>query len=240
MLASSQSPSPTYSAASSPKHPFHSRPYNVSHSPRLSNRSSQQQPVSSNRSTGISASTASHFSQTVSVSSQTSPSLRRMVDAATQYSPQRTGSPVDKERIEHQNQAVAEAIFKKEIECQSQAASAATAPELQQTPGKRKAESNSPSLPNIPNPAKTDAVAIAPPSSQDVVQQPVTPSNPPRPATPKRSRSDGLPKKPMPVQYETCDARDLGIVIADMLTEMIQINDAIPLQERSLTRFHSR
>ncbi|KAI9689395.1 MAG: hypothetical protein M1822_010046 [Bathelium mastoideum] len=154
-----------------------------------------------------------------------------MVDAATQYSPEKTGSPV----------------VAKESQPRHQAISVAKALEPPQTPGKRRAESCSPTpvalahSPPEPNPRiNPDPTAIASSSSQNVVHQPVTPSNQPRPATPKRSRADAPAKKPMPVRYEDCDVRDLGTVIADMLMELIHTNDAIPLQDGGLTRFHSR
>ena len=229
MLASSQSPSPSYSAASSPRHSFHARPYNVSHSPRLSRRPSQQQIASAHRSAGLPASKDPIF---VHSASQTSPTLRRMVDAATQYSPPETGSPVSIRKIESH----------------SQVKPAASAPELLRTPGKRRAESGSPPAPTLPhsplqpNPRiDPEPVADIPTSPQDVVaQQPVTPSNQPRPAAPKRPRPSAPAMKAMPPRYENCDVRDLGNIIADMLMELVRTNDAIPLQDGGLTRFHSR
>ena len=58
----------------------------------------------------------------------------------------------------------------------------------------------------------------------------------------------GSPKRPrkteqikiMPMQYEKCDTRDLVILISSMLMELIRYNDAIPLRDGHLTRFHSR
>jgi len=54
----------------------------------------------------------------------------------------------------------------------------------------------------------------------------------PRPATPAI--------RLMPMQYETCDPRDLVILISSMLMELVRYNDAIPLRDGHLTRFHSR
>ncbi|KAG9708559.1 cyclin-domain-containing protein, partial [Aureobasidium melanogenum] len=45
--------------------------------------------------------------------------------------------------------------------------------------------------------------------------------------------------KIMPLRYETCDVKDLGYLISNMLMELIRLNDPIPLTGR-LTRFHSR
>ena len=56
----------------------------------------------------------------------------------------------------------------------------------------------------------------------------------------KRIRGD-KPVKIMPLDYMKCDVRDLGIVIADMLLELIRINDPLPhLENKYLTRYHSR
>lgn len=46
--------------------------------------------------------------------------------------------------------------------------------------------------------------------------------------------------KVMPLDYMKCDVRDLGIVIADMLLELIRINDPLPVRNEQLTRYHSR
>jgi len=45
--------------------------------------------------------------------------------------------------------------------------------------------------------------------------------------------------KIMPLKYETCNVKDLGFLIGNMLMELIRLNDKIPLNGR-LTRFHSR
>ncbi|KAH9878772.1 hypothetical protein IAQ61_002046 [Plenodomus lingam] len=46
--------------------------------------------------------------------------------------------------------------------------------------------------------------------------------------------------KVMPLQYETCDVQDLGVLISDMLMELVRLNDGYPLRDGTLTRFHSR
>lgn len=46
--------------------------------------------------------------------------------------------------------------------------------------------------------------------------------------------------KIMPRAYETCNPRDLGVLISNMLMELIRLNDQIPLRDGRLTRFHSR
>ena len=56
----------------------------------------------------------------------------------------------------------------------------------------------------------------------------------------KRLRPKTPPVKRMPVMYETCDPRDLVVLISAMLMELIRYNDPIPLRNGHLTRFHSR
>lgn len=56
----------------------------------------------------------------------------------------------------------------------------------------------------------------------------------------KRQRPAAPTVRLMPMQYETCDPRDLVILISSMLMELVRYNDAIPLRDGHLTRFHSR
>ena len=44
----------------------------------------------------------------------------------------------------------------------------------------------------------------------------------------------------MPILYQDCNPKDLGVLIANMLMELIRLNDQIPLRDGRLTRFHSR
>ncbi|KAL9125146.1 MAG: hypothetical protein Q9217_005603 [Psora testacea] len=59
-------------------------------------------------------------------------------------------------------------------------------------------------------------------------------------SSPKRSRTAKPAIKKMPAKYETCDTKDLVVLISNMLLELIRHNDDIPLQDGRLTRFHSR
>ena len=61
---------------------------------------------------------------------------------------------------------------------------------------------------------------------------------PPSPA--KRLRPPEAITKVMPLKYETCDVKDLGVLISDMLMELVRLNDGYPLRDGQLTRFHSR
>lgn len=56
----------------------------------------------------------------------------------------------------------------------------------------------------------------------------------------KRARTQDPNLKVMPLKYETCDVKDLGVLISDMLMELVRLNDGIPLRDGQLTRFHSR
>ncbi|EHY61330.1 Pho80p cyclin [Exophiala dermatitidis] len=70
---------------------------------------------------------------------------------------------------------------------------------------------------------------VKPPTEDPMSQTPV-----------KKARPDTPPVRLMPRQYENCNTRDLVILISSMLMELIRYNDAIPLREGQLTRFHSR
>jgi hypothetical protein len=56
----------------------------------------------------------------------------------------------------------------------------------------------------------------------------------------KRARPQSGTLKVMPLRYETCDVKDLGVLISDMLMELVRLNDDMPLRDGQLTRFHSR
>lgn len=59
-------------------------------------------------------------------------------------------------------------------------------------------------------------------------------------ASAKRARPEPEQIKIMPLKYETCDPKELGYLISNMLMELIRLNDQIPLRDGRLTRFHSR
>lgn len=56
----------------------------------------------------------------------------------------------------------------------------------------------------------------------------------------KRARQQNEQVKVVPIDYSTCDTKDLAVLIADMLMELIRFNDEISLKDGHLTRFHSR
>ncbi|PPJ50957.1 hypothetical protein CBER1_06521 [Cercospora berteroae] len=59
-------------------------------------------------------------------------------------------------------------------------------------------------------------------------------------AAPKRSKAEPGSVKAMPVRYEKASTKELGVLVSNMLMELIRINDQIPLRDGRLTRFHSR
>lgn len=56
----------------------------------------------------------------------------------------------------------------------------------------------------------------------------------------KRQRQAPAPVKILPQKYEFCSGEDMVVLIAHMLAELIETNDALALRSGSLTRFHSR
>ncbi|KAF4632234.1 hypothetical protein G7Y89_g5893 [Cudoniella acicularis] len=57
---------------------------------------------------------------------------------------------------------------------------------------------------------------------------------------PKRAKSSQTQVKLLPVKYEFCEVEDLVVLIANMISELIQTNDRLPPRDAALTRFHSR
>jgi hypothetical protein len=58
--------------------------------------------------------------------------------------------------------------------------------------------------------------------------------------SPKRARPEAAPAKILPQKYEFCEVEDVVVLIANMLGELIETNDALALKSGHLTRFHSR
>nr|XP_036584205.1 cyclin [Colletotrichum truncatum]KAF6793594.1 cyclin [Colletotrichum truncatum] len=56
----------------------------------------------------------------------------------------------------------------------------------------------------------------------------------------KRPKPTAGPPKILPQRYELCSVEDMVVLIAHMLSELIETNDALALRSGSLTRFHSR
>ncbi|KAI0999957.1 hypothetical protein K3495_g8243 [Podosphaera aphanis] len=56
----------------------------------------------------------------------------------------------------------------------------------------------------------------------------------------KRARPKQVLIKKLSPRYELCSVEDMVFLISDMIQELIQTNDNLPLQSEVLTRFHSR
>ncbi|KAF2471381.1 cyclin-domain-containing protein [Lindgomyces ingoldianus] len=61
-----------------------------------------------------------------------------------------------------------------------------------------------------------------------------------QPSTAKRARQLDPNDKVLPLKYEDCDVKDLGVLISDMLMELVRLNEEFPFNGGQLTRFHSR
>lgn len=60
------------------------------------------------------------------------------------------------------------------------------------------------------------------------------------PVLSKRVKADTALPKVLPQRYELCPVEDVVVLIANMLGELIETNDALALRSGHLTRFHSR
>jgi len=56
----------------------------------------------------------------------------------------------------------------------------------------------------------------------------------------KRPKTNTHPPKVLPERYELCPVEDMVVLVANMLGELIETNDALALKSGHLTRFHSR
>lgn len=58
--------------------------------------------------------------------------------------------------------------------------------------------------------------------------------------TAKRTKEARPAVKLLPAKYEFCEVGDIVVLIANMISELIETNDVLPLRNGVLTRFHSR
>lgn len=179
---------------------------------------------------------------------------RAYADAATQYSPAGfppTYHPPAAPTADHAAPAALSApaiVDSRQPEVAAAAATAVTEPPAPHEPALRVDPSPAPAQqqqlhqPAQPQSRKTPRDApreqqqqrAAPPDAAAALQQEV-PSSPA-----KRLRPPEANVKVMPLKYETCDVKDLGVLISDMLMELVRLNDGYPLRDGQLTRFHSR
>ncbi|KAH7411653.1 cyclin-domain-containing protein [Phaeosphaeria sp. MPI-PUGE-AT-0046c] len=256
MLTSS---SPTISAPSSPSAAFHApaRPYHAAR--RTSTSSSAHSPrfaltAASRRFDVASSSTTKPIpipSPAVAFAQSPQSRKRSYVDVGTQYTP--PGLPPT---YHPPAQSTANVATTSAIQATTQAPPVAAAPALNAS---REETSAAPVTTEPPEPAvRVDPQPFAPAqhaqppsprrskeSSRSVVEQDAVPQAesavlqaPSSPA--KRARPQDANLRVMPFLYETCDVKDLGVLISDMLMELVRINDEQPLRDGTLTRFHSR
>ncbi|KAL8719110.1 MAG: hypothetical protein Q9225_003845 [Loekoesia sp. 1 TL-2023] len=119
--------------------------------------------------------------------------------------------------------------------------------------GKRRGRSHSPEIPEVPaEPSLAPQMSVKrsgaltswadsnTASSTTLVKDSSATSSSSQGSSPKRARPAKRAAKVMPAQYETCDVKDLVVLISNMLMELVRFNDDIPLKDGRLTRFHSR
>ncbi|SPO03392.1 related to negative regulatory factor PREG [Cephalotrichum gorgonifer] len=106
--------------------------------------------------------------------------------------------------------------------------------------GPRQSQSPVKTKPNSAKRSADSAGERAPLSapSNDGVTSHAASEEPSRPA----QRPKPLPATPkiLPIAYETCNIGDMVVLIAHMLSELIETNDALAFSSGNLTRFHSR
>lgn len=89
-------------------------------------------------------------------------------------------------------------------------------------------------------PARTVSQTHPKRQAEDSTARPGTGSGESDDSPTKKKRPEAAAVRTVPKDYEFCDTRDLVILISSMLMELIRYNDAIPLKDGHLTRFHSR
>lgn len=160
------------------------------------------------------------------------------VDAATQYSPMEPFDPTVPLRAASPSQAGPR---------RSHDPAKTTTPTVAPLAPPRPAITEPPPEPNI-SPERLDDPRTNPLSpgkrrnSQDLA--PAQPSSSvvaaSQPSSPKRSKPNQGPPKVLPLRYELCEVEDMVVLIANMLSELIETNDSIAMKNGQLTRFHSR
>ncbi|KAF2640893.1 cyclin-domain-containing protein [Massarina eburnea CBS 473.64] len=238
--------SPTISAPPSPSAAFHSHGLSSYHAARRTH---------SPRFTVSSASSRRFDSHSASSNPTLSPVPAKRkeceyTDSATQYTPPgfppTYHPPPDSEAATAAITSLPETAQTRRGESSAAAAAAAT------TPTATAAAATEPLEPDV----RIDPQPVAPqhgqnrrPSGESQAEnqshqkprQSASGANATEQASPaKRPRSLDENVKVMPLLYETCDIKDLGVLVSDMLMELVRLNDDMPLRDGQLTRFHSR
>lgn len=255
MLTSS---SPTLSAPPSPSTAFHAHAHAHSHGPSHSHRSSYHAARRTSASHSPRFAVSSQPARTPKAvplfasSPQGTKRAHSYADAGTQYSP--AGFPptyhpppqAAADQSAPPDLSVSAIVDIQQAEGAAADATATSEPpappepalRVEPTPANQQQQQNDqPSSRPTPRDAPHDA-------EQQQHQQRIIPADAAReevPASPaKRPRPQEASVKVMPLKYETCDVKDLGVLISDMLMELVRLNDGYPLRDGQLTRFHSR
>lgn len=240
------STSPTTSAPPSPAFHFRKSPY---HAPRRPSSSSQassrslQVTTASQRRPDAQTTPASHQDPVPSFSRSPQLRKRRYCDAGTQYSPDGypptyTPAPIPPPSETAPVLPPSQPPVPTERRATSAESSVTEPP-----------EPNLRIRPHVAAPTRTTVSTTTP--SRDHGDEPPPSLHTPRQHDPaplsdehsspaKRARPHSGSRKVMPIKYETCDVKDLGVLVSDMLMELVRLNDDMPLRDGQLTRFHSR
>jgi hypothetical protein len=156
--------------------------------------------------------------------------LRRYVDAATKYSPVAVTNTVS------QGASIAAPAIN---------ANALTGTE---SGTQESIQSSNGGVPEISSPSQdmprsSNSVPQFPTGKQRLPQEHMQPEptlTQIRLSPPNGIRSSHVTVKILPINYEFCDVEDLIMLIANLISELVQINDQLPLRDGGFTRFHSR
>ncbi|KAK9247276.1 cyclin-domain-containing protein [Lipomyces tetrasporus] len=93
-----------------------------------------------------------------------------------------------------------------------------------------------------PTPTTTDSDSAMPARKTPPSSHPATTLTQSSAATSRQRSASPSKRSPkvLPQSFFNCDLQDLLLLISSMLSELIKLNDALPLVSSQLTRFHSR
>lgn len=152
------------------------------------------------------------------------PHLKTYVDVGTQWSPRTDSQSLDPR-------------LKTEVESAENSQRVEANPSVLAMPS---ASGPNKSIPEAKAPLVLDTPSMKRRQPGDTSEPPSSPARKSHNTSPKRAKGIAQPLKVLPAQYEFCKVEDMVILIANMISELIQTNDALPLRTGVLTRFHSR
>jgi hypothetical protein len=156
--------------------------------------------------------------------------MKTMTDSGTQYTPEEYPPTASRQRISTLSPAVIDTPMENDGPLVKQEEESVSA--IAQIPPPE------PTMRDDPQPHSPEDRLV---TGQGTVRNGVSSASTPDLGSPsKRARGPKMEDKIMPRDYMKCDVKDLGHVIADMLMELVRINDPLPFKNSNLTRFHSR